>query len=161
MASNNLSEPAAHEMLQQLLEEDQAQPVRATSEQIRTLRARQHQHRRAQTQRKRAHERGPHTGPQRSWNSAELCLKPPCQISVVNVICEYTSCKNNKKTSRRTVKSSQPREPTPTQAGHVTVLFSISHIGGGAGWVPAREAGFDVPTHVPSVAKRKAVRRIR
>ena len=96
MASNNLSEPAAHEMLQQLLEEDQAQPVRATSEQIRTLRARQHQHRRAQTQRKRAHERGPHTGPQRSWNSAELCLKPPCQISVVNVICEYTSCNNNK-----------------------------------------------------------------
>ena len=59
-----------------------------------------------------------------------------------------------KKTSRRTVKSSQPREPTPTQAGHVTVLSPISHIGGGAGWVPAREAGFDVPTHVPSVATR-------
>ena len=37
---------------------------------------------------------------------------------------------------------------------HVTVLFSISHIGGGAGWVPAREAGFDVPTHVHSTATR-------
>ena len=27
-----------------------------------------------------------------------------------------------------------------------------TNIGGGAGWVPAREAGFDVPTHVPPVA---------
>ena len=92
-----LSEQTVHDMSQHLTVEDQEQPVRATSEQARTLRARQRQHRRAQTQRKRAHERGPHTGPQRSWNSAELCLKPPCQISVVNVICEYTSCKNNKK----------------------------------------------------------------
>ena len=105
-----LSEQTVHDMSQRLTVEDQAQPVRATSEQIRTLRARQHQHRRAQTQRKRAHERGPHTGPQRSWNSAELCLKPPCQMNVVNVICEYTSCNNNKKKSRRTVKSSQPRD---------------------------------------------------
>ena len=52
------------------------------------------------------------------------------------------------------VVTSIKNKPTPTQAGRVTALFPISHIGGGAGWVPAREAGFDVPTHVPSVATR-------
>ena len=91
-----LSEQTVHDTPRHVTAEEQAQPAQAISKRTRTPRARQHPQRRARTQRSRARERGPHTGPQRSWNSVELCLKPPNQMNVVNVICECTSCNINK-----------------------------------------------------------------
>ena len=91
-----LSEQAAHDMLQQLLIQDSARPVRPTPEQTRTLRARQRQQRRAQTRQKRAHEHGPHTDHTRLCKSQ---VKPPQSwTSLVNIICEYKSCNSKLKT---------------------------------------------------------------
>ena len=90
------SEQTVHDTPRHATAEEQAQPAQGISKRTRTLRARQHPQRRARTQRSRARERGPHTGPQRSWNSVELCLKPPNQMNVVNVICECTSCNISK-----------------------------------------------------------------
>ena len=58
-----LSEQTVHDTSHHLTEEEQAQTVRAILEQHRTLRARQHQQRRARMKRSRTRERGPHTGP--------------------------------------------------------------------------------------------------
>ena len=53
--------------------------------------------------------------------------------------------------------------PATSKTFPINGAASHIYIGGGAGWVPAREAGFDVPTHVPSVAtpSDEAARRIR
>ena len=125
------------EMLQQLLEEDHAQQEQANLERAvppvpSDARSSAHEH--ATAARARAHHTQEH---KRKTLCAQdetavcwMCLVNVHRASlVVNVTYWY-------------ITKDRPLRTQPS--------FPISHIGGGAGCVPAREAGFDVPTHVPA-----------